>query len=58
MEFRRRIPSTSPKFSLNFVSNEFPLQRIIPPTKRAIKANGVYIGVGPEIESKSRLRFE
>jgi hypothetical protein len=32
----------------NFVSNELPLQRIIPPTKRAIKANGVYIGVGPE----------
>src|SRR5688572_6324054 len=32
----------------NFVSNEITLQRIIPPTKRAIKADGVYIGVGPE----------
>jgi hypothetical protein len=32
----------------NFVSNEITLQRIIPPTKRAIKADGVFIGVGPE----------
>lgn len=32
----------------NFVSNENTLQRIIPPTKRAIKPGGVFIGVGPE----------
>jgi len=32
----------------NFVSNEITIQRIIPPTKRAIKPGGVYIGVGPE----------
>ena len=32
----------------NFVSNEITLQRIIPPTKRAIKPGGVFIGVGPE----------
>jgi len=32
----------------NFVSNEITLQRIIPPTKRAIKPEGVFIGVGPE----------
>jgi hypothetical protein len=32
----------------NFVSNEITLQRIIPPTKRAIKPDGVFIGVGPE----------
>jgi hypothetical protein len=32
----------------NFVSNEITLQRIIPPTKRTIKADGVFIGVGPE----------
>ncbi len=32
----------------NFVSNEITIQRIIPPTKRAIQPGGVYIGVGPE----------
>jgi hypothetical protein len=32
----------------NFVSNEITIQRIIPPTKRAIKPGGVFIGVGPE----------
>ena len=32
----------------NFVSNEITIQRIIPPTKRAIQPGGVFIGVGPE----------
>jgi hypothetical protein len=47
----------------NFVSNEITLQRIIPPTKRAIKADGVFIGVGPEQNFtyvsalKSRMAF-
>ena len=47
----------------NFVSNEITLQRIIPPTKRAIRSDGVYIGVGPEQNFtyvsalKSRMAF-
>jgi hypothetical protein len=47
----------------NFVSNEITLQRIIPPARRAIKVDGVFIGVGPEQNFtyvsalKSRMAF-
>jgi hypothetical protein len=34
--------------SENFVSNESAFQRVIPTLKKQVKADGVYLGVGPE----------